>query len=722
MKAERPSPSLSLTNAAQFDESDEGGLNLSQVIAAIRRRSLVIGGITASIAALAAFKALTDVPTYQSQFELLTEPVTIETQVISSTNPQTLSSREDVIAVTADEVKLKILTSPAVMTPVVEQIQKRYPNVTYGSIIGGLTIATAGEKAEILTVSYSSSDRELVKDVLEVVAQAYLNYSLNTRQTGIRQGINFVEGQLPNLQSRVAFQQERLQKIRLQNNLVDPEVKGQQLSALSAAFGQQQLETQVQLNEAKSLYASLQKELSKKGDEPAITSILTANPRYQSLINQLLQIDSQTALDSALLLENSPELKLLRKQRQNLIPLIRQEGQRTVKAAADRIQELETRYLVLTQTLDRLNREVKQLSGVLRQYNDIQRELEIASQNLNQFLSKREALRIDAAQKEIPWRLLTPPIEPEESAASLKRNLIIGAALGLLVGIGVALALDKLINILYTSQDIKEATKLPILGVIPFEKELDVPLYAEAFNPVIGQGDRLSLGNGYKPLTPLNSSFFEAFRSLYTNIYLFNSESPVRSLVISSAAPANGRSTVALYLARAAASMGQRVLLVDTDLRDPSLHLCLQLTNERGLSDLLSEEIPDINEVIERSPVEDNLFVLTTGSMPLDPTRVLASRKMENLMEKLHAIFDLVVYKAPLLLGYADTHLLATHTDGVLLVTALGKLERSTLDQTLEQVKLSGTPVIGIVANRHKEAFTNSLMPAQKILELVKTK
>lgn len=193
-------------------------------------------------------------------------------------------------------------------------------------------------------------------------------------------------------------------------------------------------------------------------------------------------------------------------------------------------------------------------------------------------------------------------------------------------------------------------------------------------------------------------------------------------MVISSAAPANGRSTVALYLARAAASMGQRVLLVDTDLRDPSLHLCLQLTNERGLSDLLSEEIPDINEVIERSPVEDNLFVLTTGSMPLDPTRILASRKMESLMEKLHAIFDLVVYKAPLLLGYADTHLLATHTDGVLLVTALGKLERSTLDQTLEQVKLSGTPVIGIVANRHKEAFTNSLMPAQKILELVKTK
>jgi polysaccharide biosynthesis transport protein len=713
MKAERPSSSLSLTNAAQFDESDEGGLNLGQVIAAIRRRSLVIGGITASIAALAAFKALTDVPTYQSQFELLTEPVTIETQVISSTNPQTLSSREDVIGVTADEVKLKILTSPAVMTPVVEQIQKRYPNVTYGSIVGGLKIATAGEKAEILTVSYSSTDANLVKDVLETVAEAYLNYSLNTRQTGIRQGIDFVEGQLPKLQARVAFQQERL---------VDPEVKGQQLSALVAAFGQQQLETQVQLNEAKSLYTSLQKELLRQGNEPATTSVLNANPRYQSLINQLLQIDSQTALDSALLLDGSPELKLLRKQRQNLIPLIRKEGQRIVKETDSRIQELETRNLVLTQTLERLNQQVKQLSSVLRQYNDIQRELEIASLNLNQFLSKREALRIDAAQKEIPWRLLTPASDPQASAASLKRNLIMGAALGLLVGIGVALALDKLINVLYTSQDIKEATKLPILGVIPFEKELDAPLYTGSFNPVIGQSGELNLGNGHKQPKPLNSSFFEAFRSLYTNIYLLNSDSPIRSLVISSAAPANGRSTVALYLARAAASMGQRVLLVDTDLRNPSLHSCLKLTNERGLTELLSEDMPDINEVIERSPIEDNLFVLTTGSMSLDPTRVLASRKMENLMEKLHAIFDLVVYKAPLLLGYADTHLLATHTDGVLLVTALGKLERSTLDQTLEQVKLSGTPVIGIVANRYKETFTNNLMPAQKILELVKTK
>jgi capsular exopolysaccharide synthesis family protein len=289
----------------------------------------------------------------------------------------------------------------------------------------------------------------------------------------------------------------------------------------------------------------------------------------------------------------------------------------------------------------------------------------------------------------------------------------------MLLGIGTALALDKLSNRLYTAKEIKEVAQLRIVGVIPFEKELAKSTITKDGSGLIIDPVNYHLGltNGHNPNGEyLVSEFFEAFRSLYTNIRLLSSNLPIRSLVVSSAAPAEGKSTVAIYLAQAAAALGQRVLLVDTDLRHPSLHERLKLSNREGLTDILSpqslesKEFPDFNSVLQRSPIEDNLFVLTAGSISLDATKLLASQKMQDLMKKLEDIFDLVIYKAPSLLGLADTYLLASQTDGILLVTSLGKLKRSILEQALDELKVSNTQILGIVTNCVKERQMSHLV------------
>jgi polysaccharide biosynthesis transport protein len=532
MRTEQNTPPWLLANATRFNESDEGGLDLGQIVATIRRKALLIAGITIGVASLAALKAITDTPVYQGQFEILTEPITVETKIISATNPDTLNKEEDLSETQTDEVKLKILKSPEVMAPIVKQIQTRFPDITYKSIFESLNITPVGDKSEVLTITYQNPDAEQVQYVLDVVSRAYLAYSLDSRKIGINRGIEFVEAQLPKLQSRVTIQQERLQKIRQRYNIVDPETKGKQLSELLGAFGEQQLEAQIQLNEAKALYTTLQKELTRQDTGTAVGPTLTQNTRYQNLLSQLLEIDSQMAKDSVLLGEESPEIQTIQRQRQNLLPLIRQEGQRVVRETAIRIQELETRNLILNQTLERVNREVKQLSLVLRQYNDIQRELEIATENLNQFLSRREALRIEAAQREIPWRLLTPPEEPQPQSASLKKNLLLGGILGLLLGLGAALATDKLSNLLYTSQELKEIAKLPILGVIPYERFL--PAADNKLVPVSLVDRALTQVNGYKkPQNQTSPAFLEAFRFLYTNIRLLNPDAPIQSFVVS---------------------------------------------------------------------------------------------------------------------------------------------------------------------------------------------
>ena len=559
------------------------------------------------------------------------------------------------------------------------------------------------KKLQVITVSYQDLDQQLVQSALDKISQAYLEYSQKSRESGIRQGIEFVDNQLPKLRKRVQSLEMKLQQIRQENNLVNPEMKGDELASSLSGFRQQELQTELQLKEAKELYANLQKELAQQSVELAVSSQLNQSSRYQSLLNQLQEIDSQIAKDSVLLFEDSPEITILKNQRQSLLPLLRQEGQRIVREKANEIRSLEARSQILSETISSLNEQLKQLSVILRDYTEIQRELKISNESLNKFLSEREALRIDISQTENPFRLLVTPQDPRAASASLTNNLLLGTILGLLLGIGAALVVDKSRGRLYTVKDIKEVTQLPILGVIPFENKI-VKLTtnqekSDFSNQIETVNGYLGIKNGHKSHEFNGSGFREAFRSLYTNLRFVKLDSPTNSLVISSATPAEGKSTVAIHLAQAAATLGQRVLLVDADLREPSLHKPLNLPNLQGLTDILSLETQDLNTVIKRSPLEENLFILTAGSSSVDSTKLLASNKMQDLMEELQATFDLVIYKAPSLSGLADTHLLATTTDGVMLVVALGKSKSSILQKVLDELKLSNTEILGIVAN-----------------------
>jgi capsular exopolysaccharide synthesis family protein len=702
MKAGQSSQPPSLANVAQFNESDEGGLDLGQVLGAIRRRILLVFGVTVVVASAAVLKDLNDVPVYQAKFEILTQPVTAEGEVVSSL-PQTLTSRQDQSATAqVNETTIRLLQSPELLTPVVGQLKARYPDISYEALVGNLSIATEG--ANILTVAYQHPNPKLVSDVLDLLAKAYLKYSLEERQTDIRQGLKFVEEQLPELRARVQIQQEQLQKLRQRHNLVEPVQTGEQLSSQISTFEQQRLDTQLQLEEARSLSSNLQEELAQSSAESAAATVLSENPRYQRILDGLQATDTAMAKESVLFREDSPTMEILREQRQNLLPLLRQEGQRVEDEMVSRIQALEARDRALEGALERLTLQVKQLSVISRDYTNIQRELQIATDNLNQFLAKREALRIEVAQRELPWQLLAPRNEPQAVAASPKKNLLLGTGVGLLLGVGVALIADKLGNVIYTSKAVKEVAKLPLLGVIPSEKKL-----SEEFVPTVNvtafmqQADsNLEFKDSERQQQQRTPLFMEVFRSLYTNIRLLNADTPIGSLIVSSATQGEGKSTVAMYLAQAAAVMGRRVLLVDTNLRYPSLQKRFGAIGFQGLTDIIATDVA-FEDVIERSPLEDNLFVLTAGSIPPDPIRLLASQTMQDLMANLQAAFDLVIYDAPPLVGIADAYLLATQTNGIVLVTGLGKLKRSVLEQALEGLKVAGTPVLGVVANKAKD-------------------
>jgi polysaccharide biosynthesis transport protein len=490
-------------------------------------------------------------------------------------------------------------------------------------------------------------------------------------------------------------------------NLIDPEIQAKLLSEQAGALANQQVETQTQLNETRLLYEDLRKQLTNQTTESAAASALDSSPRYQRLLDQLSAIDSKLAQDSALYLDSSLEIQVLQEQRQNLLPLLQQEGASVERGVVSKIQELENRSQALAKSIAELNQKIKQLSVITRQYTDIQRELQIATDNLNQFLAKREGLRIDAAQRQIPWQLLTPPGEPQPSSSDWKRSLILGTILGALLGTGVALVVDKLGNVIHTSKEVKDITKLPLLGVIPFNPYLekiesrdDTPSWLQSAINVRFMVDRSSQKQAAVP-------FLEAFRSLYANIRMSSPDAPVRSLIVSSAAPNNGKTTVAIHLGQAAAGMGQRVLVVDADLRRPNLHNYLGIADTDGLTEVVSADL-DLMDAVRQVSWESNLFILTAGSIPPDPSRILSSQSMKTLVSKSCEMFDLVIFDTPPLLGLADTYLLSDYTDGILLVVRLNQLNRSLLEQTLEDLTVAAAPMLGAVANASQEPTVNS--------------
>jgi polysaccharide biosynthesis transport protein len=692
LKSDRYPHPLSQAYTAQSNE--EGGLNLGQVGATLRRRALLIAGVTGVVATAAVLKAETDPPVYQGKFEILTKPVTGESRAVANV-PQSLSSQQGVAPPEqAVQTTIKVLESRAILDPVIKKLQEKYqtkyPKLDYDVIAGILQIQA--QQQNILEVQFTSPDPELVSDVLTLVKDAYVQYSLEERQDEVKQAIKFVDEQKQPLDERVKAWQQRLRIIRQKNNLVEPAQKAQEISNQVATLTQQRAENRVQLEQMRATYEDLKRELAQQPGERAGNSVLSENPRYQKILDQIQTVDIEVKKGAAKLTNDNPSLQFLQEQKANLLPMLTGEENRVKRDYESRIRTLEARDKSLGEKIDSFNKYLRELAVTIREYDDIQRELKIATDGLTQFSTKKQALQIEQAQSLPSWKLLDPQLEevkePKAVADSAKRNLALGGMLGLLLGTGAALVADKLSNVLYSSKDLKEATGLPLLGVVPLRKELGTLARQEA-------------GGGLQQAA--RASFFEVFRSLYTNILLLGSDTPIRSLVISSAAEEDGKTTVAIHLALAAAAMGQRVLLVDANLRSPTIHNRVGLMNIQGLTDVISQDL-DWNNVIERSPLEDNLFVLSAGPIPPDSIRLLASQKMQDLMSELQGAFDLVIYDTPPLVGFADANLLAANTNGLILVAGLGNLKRTIFQQALEELQVSGTPILGVIANKSKDA------------------
>jgi len=704
----KQSLSLPQVYTANTDTSDEDKVvkDLNKLFAAARRRGIVIVGVAIAVTFGTGFLLWKRPPNYQGKFQLLVEPVTIAENrlltVVTKTLGQTNSKTDSGLDY---ESQILVLKSPQIMRPIVDNIKVKYPDVNYDKLIGTITIERimkGSEGTRILDIGYKDKNPEQVKFILEQVAQGYLKYSLEERQTNIRNGISFIEEQVPPLQRRVDALQGQLQQLRKRYSLTNPEVESRTLAQEDLDLKSARVKIQDKLAQNRVLYSTLKK-LFDAGDISAVLSYDVQT--YSSLLKQIHELENQMAQASAQFQEDSDSLQELREQEQNLSLRSRREALSVLEKLKGEIQGLEASQQTISQAENLLNQRISQYPVAARQFADIQRELQVATDSLTQLVSKGDALRIDAAQQDVPWQLITPPQLPKREPLSRKSLILIGI-LGLVLGIGAAVLIEILNNVFHSPEEIEDETQLPLLAVIPFAREVrklaKKPKQLAAVAAVASFTQRasryLAIATSSSDSRYIDSPIVEAFRSLYTNIRLLSPDKPIQSLVIGSATPGDGKSTIAVYLAQTAAAIGQRVLLVDADLRRPKIHQKLGLPNTRGLSEVISTDI-GLNEVIQRSPDHENLFVLTAGSIPPDPIKQLSSEKMRHLMEQFQAFFDIVIYDAPPLVGLADANLLAAYTDGLVMVVGLEKTDRFMAIKALDGLNIAGATVLGVVAN-----------------------
>jgi polysaccharide biosynthesis transport protein len=505
-----------------------------------------------------------------------------------------------------------------------------------------------------------------------------------------------------------------LQSFREKNQLIDPTTMGSQLGAQTSNIQQELITTQIELAKTRQLYNALEKQLQLQPNDVEASSVLSEAPGYQQLLKQLQDIDIELQTQSAQLTDENPKIVLLREKRERILPLLQEKAtatlgtsltQRTTNvqtlpyqnglrqdlskqfiAAANQIQVLEAKLNGLNLASQTLSIQTGQLPIISRQYENLQRRLKTATEQLNKFSQKREELMINAARQEVPWELIAAPSVREISSSGLIKDLLLGLTLGSLLGAGIAILLEKMNDIVYSIKDLREELNISVLGMVPNIKD-EQPLP----NSQKGKKGQLKPSHAHQ-----FSPFTESFRALNSQIRLLRPDSLIGSLVISSALPSEGKSTVSLHLAQAASAMGQRVLLVNADLR--KVHLENKHNNLiYGLTDVIAGTT-HLMDAIKLLPGEDNLYILTAGSTVLDPTSLLASNKMRNLMEICKHNFDLVIYDT-VPLNFADSLLLIPHTDGLLMVTRLSKIHREDLRNVLSTLEISKVSILGLVVN-----------------------
>ena len=714
------------------DSNDE--IDLRELWRALRRRKKLVGVTAAAVIVLAGLVTSYQRifrPVFQGSFSLLiTDPLSNEGGGSSAADAASGTMFEELARNnTSNDIPtlIELLESPLLLNPIAERF-----DIEYQDLAKRISITTGGEKRKeaegVLKVSVIGGDKKEDEALLQALSSTYLQAALKQRQQRLSDGLAFLNQQAPALEEKTSELQSELATFREQNNLLEPTQEGVALKQRSAELDAQILGQEAERSRLLKVRGEIVSgNLSVRGFQEAISTGsglanrgsvnqaqgLSISDADQSLLQQLLKVETELAEARSKYNPSSSIVTSLEARLNQLQPLLRQNQVEAVDAA---LTLNAGRLATAREQAEKLNTMFLQQPALIKQFETIQQRLKIVQENLAGLVSARETLQLEIAQSTVPWRVIAPAkINPNPIKPSVPRNLALGTMLGLVAGVGAGLLRDRFDHVFHTSDEVKNELNVPVLGHIPhvdfFQgvREDKRFLLSELDTSVTSIGTDAYSGAEARAESREQSyqRFFyqEAFRNLFTSLRFLNSDHPLKTIALTSSLPAEGKSLVNVLLAKTLSEMGQRVLLIDADLRKPQLHIRLGLNNLKGLSNLLAEDNQRWEDILTKVPGHENWSVCTAGRRPPDPTRLLSSNRMHQLIQDLTRSnqFDLVIFDTPPVLGLADAALVAEHCDGLMLLIGLGRVDRGLPKEAINRILSSGVPLLGIVTNAIKK-------------------
>lgn len=557
------------------------------------------------------------------------------------------------------------------------------------AVLGEISFSAAPrESTNIIDVSLVHPDPALVPPILNAAGHALREKGAERVRQTARADIDFINERLDSAQSQLEQSTSAIQSFKKTQDFMDLTATERTLVDRSEQLSKDMASWDKQRQVLSNLVATLR---SRGVGDLDLSSILAQLPEGQGLTQvrtTIGKIQDEKADERRLITEDRkspghPQVVAVRAEIQEL-------GSQLADAAQASLTLVESRLQDISGQQANLRAEQSKFPDLEGRLQELETRRTLDRDSYQFLLSQLYQAQITQAAASPYVEILDPAVNAFQIQGRGRVNVFLGALLGLILGVGAAFFLEYLDRTVRTSSDVESLLGIPVLGIIPRLRRLEETM--EEAGAMGGRG--LPLIVAMDPLDPAA----EAYRNLRMNLMFMSTEDePIRTVLFSSPGPSEGKSTTAINFAVMLAQQGQRVLVVDADLRRPSLHRALDVLREPGLTNLLIGDAEPRETV--RPNVLPNLDFLPSGPFPPNPSELLNSKSMGRILEEFEGRYDQIVIDSPPVLAVTDAAVLAVHTDGVVLVLRSGETEQRTAERSVEQLRRLGVRVFGAVLN-----------------------
>ena len=552
-------------------------------------------------------------------------------------------------------------------------------------------VVTNRSNTDMLVLSYLSTFAKESQIILNELVHVYLD--LDREWNSVQAGnLVFINEQLSVQQQKLRDAEENFKIFKEKEKIFDIDANASLILESLVSSETNYLNTIAELNINKEEYNNLKSKLSEEEKTLSDKLVNDMNVQVITIISSITDLEAQLVKNEAqygkaheLVKNIKNKIDVLKKQlnekTKNLIeqgivvdnPLnFRQEIISKIISLETNMIVLEARSKEYYNVYENFDKKLDNLPRKQLEYARYNRAYSVLSENYTFLLQKLEEAKMNVASESGKVQIIDLAVIPGRPLKPNHRNdIIFGFLLGLTIAVSSIIALDSLNNTIKNVNDL-EKRRLTIIGIIPSIKDDDQPRQG-IFSNLLKRYSLLPNSNKIvvrhlitheDPKSPIS----EAYRTLRTNlIYSRTDDKKIKSILVSSSGPGEGKTTTVSNLAITYANLGKRTLLIDTDLRRPVIHKVFNCEKDRGISSYLTGHEDDFNSLVQKTDI-DNLFVVSSGIVPPNPSELLGSEKMVRLVAKLEREWDMVLFDSPPLVAVTDATMVSKEIDSIIIV------------------------------------------------------